>query len=371
MMPSLNTVSDTYLSPEWITQALKYSGAINGDARAVESRAETLSGGLMADTYRIDLAYESPDDAGPKTLVAKFPSSNPDSRSAGEEMLAYEREINFYKYIRPTLSTRVPVCYFAEIDRDTGNFALLIEDLNPAEVVTGPNCGYRRAESAMRQLAHLHADTWGGMALTGGDWLLDYGDTAYFCQLQSWLEKGWGIMKQVAGDVGVDRSGTPIQLPDNFESLGDAFLEKLDDWQARITERRCLVHCDYRTANLLFKGPDESIAIDWQTFHLGSPGIDTSYFINCTFDQQQRQEHQGRLLDAYYETLQQREISDYSRENCWEDFLFGGFYCVMMTMYTTYGVGGTQLSAAARDQIFSTVPRFWAFISENNILDEL
>lgn len=112
MVPTLSNKSEFYLNAEWIEQALKYSGTISKSAAVSSIEASTLSGGFMADTYLITIKYARSNELGPTSVVAKFPSSNPSSLAAGQEMGAYLREINFYKYLAPKLKGLVRRSYW-------------------------------------------------------------------------------------------------------------------------------------------------------------------------------------------------------------------------------------------------------------------
>ncbi|XP_047031189.1 uncharacterized protein LOC124638298 [Helicoverpa zea] len=67
-----------------------------------------------------------------------------------------------------------------------------------------------------------------------------------------------------------------------------------------------LCHGDYRVSNLLFRrqnGRLQSIVVDYQTVHSGSPAADLLYLEFMGTDQQFRKEYHGKLLDHYYKEL--------------------------------------------------------------------
>jgi len=85
----------------------------------------------------------------------------------------------------------VPKCYFAEIDADGAKFALLLEDLNPAEMLDEKFVDLDKAKVSMQQLALLHAATWNDVSLTNHDWMKDYSNAEYFEVITQLVSEGW------------------------------------------------------------------------------------------------------------------------------------------------------------------------------------
>src|SRR5690606_33616824 len=70
----------------------------------------------------------------------------------------YEREVRYYQQFGATSPVTVPACYYAEFDPETGNFAILLEDLghlSAGDQLAG--CSLQEAEVACRTIARLHA----------------------------------------------------------------------------------------------------------------------------------------------------------------------------------------------------------------------
>ncbi len=354
--PQLALNEETFLSPQWLSAALRSTRLLPANNSVSQVRPERLSGGLMANTYILHLSYLEQDDALPASIVAKFPSSNPDSRAAGKEMLAYEREVKFYKEISARLSIKVPALYYADIDTDTGNFALLIEHLDQARVVTSGDCNFTQLKASIRELAKLHADTWNRKGLPVAPWILAFDDAGYQQQYLSWSRLGLNIM---LGAQGVDK-------PEYFEAVSEGVINCLKAWPEYLASHSCLIHCDYRLSNLLYLGDSESVAVDWQTLHIGNPGFDTFYFIHSS---QVSDEEGLELLRAYYDVLSAQLGDSYSWDACLEDYYLGVIYAAFMVMVTTFGVGANSLSEVAKAQIFSIVPVYWGFIERHKIID--
>jgi len=67
----------------------------------------------------------------PASVIGKFPAAVPDSRRAGSAHLLYLREVSFYRELAHTLAIHTPRPFVAEIDPETDDFILILEDLAP------------------------------------------------------------------------------------------------------------------------------------------------------------------------------------------------------------------------------------------------
>ncbi|WP_159819135.1 oxidoreductase family protein [Colwellia sp. 20A7] len=349
----------SYLTAEWLTEALRSTDTIGADITVSSIETSTISGGMMANSYLIKLNYANGTGSEPASLVAKAPSSNPDSRKSGQEMDSYLKEVNFYKYIAPTLNMRVPECYYAQIDAKTSDFTLLLEDLNPATICLPKDCSLEKLKASTVELALLHAGTWNDEKLKDYDWMNDCASAGYSELIKPIITKGWEVLKASADD----------RVRSNFEQIGDGFLAVVDRWLGDMGKRFCLTHCDYRMTNVMYTEDNESIAIDWQTLQLGRPGLDTFYLIANTLDPEMRKAHETELLQVYYDTLLANGVEDYSLDDCIEDYEYGSLYAVMMVLATTYGIGATYLPDAYKRQIFFVVSRYWGFVEEQKIIE--
>ena len=372
MIPELSIEAAFYLKPEWIEQALKHSGAISSDTEISSIDASTLSGGYMADTYLIKLTYARNDDGAPGSLVAKFPASNAGSLATGQETGAYLLEINFYKYLAQKLNMRVPECYFAEIDPDGAKFALLLEDLNTAEMLDGKFVDVDKAKVSIQQLALLHAATWNDKALIEYDWMKDYSNAEYFEFVTQLASQGWINLRKTAEGLIEKNSPIVAGLSDDFVSVGEEYIKKLPAIHENIGKRMCLTHCDYRPANLLYKDSGESIALDWQTYHFGPPGFDTYYFVNHTYHDLVTHDYKDILLRTYYDALRGAGVNDYSWDECLSDYEFGVFYRTLMNLLVAQGVGGADgIPELLQVKMFRSTPIDWRFMTDNNLLKNL
>ena len=109
------------LSPGWLTKALQYGQAI-GTCAVSEFEYSPLEAGEghYGQIYRLKLTYDSPESVGPRTMIAKFSSGNPDMRQRPNTRASYEREVRFYQEAAQESPLPVPACYYADVDIESG-----------------------------------------------------------------------------------------------------------------------------------------------------------------------------------------------------------------------------------------------------------
>lgn len=355
-----NECIPNWLSSEWLTTSLHQNDTIDKRVSVTNFDIKVLTGGLMASTLLLTLQYKNANGSEPNTIIGKFPSSDISSRTAGKEMLAYEREVNFYKFLSSKLSMRVPACYFSEIDTDSANFSILLEDLNPAILATpeSDHC-LEYAKQSIDQLIKLQSDTWSNDEIKIIPWVLDYSDHTYIASTKDWALKGWKILCSTADE----------RLPKRHQELGASLINRLERWSDLINMRACLAHCDYRFANVLYKS-NEAITVDWQTIHWCNPGADLAYFMINSLSVEQREMWQEKLRQRYFEGLLSSGIH-YTKEEADFDYNMGIIYCILMLMVTAYGIGASGLSDPARDQLLDAIARVTPLAEKLDVLHVL
>lgn len=291
------------LSTGWLSEVL---------GRRVTGFATSGVGtGQMGSCFRVRL--EGDPDL-PATTLLKLPNGDAASRAmvAG----AYRSEVRFYTEILATVGIRTPQCYATTAVTEDGRFAMLLEDLAPAEQgdqIAG--CTPEQARDAAANLAGLHGPRWCDPTLLEID----------------------GITRSGPEDAELLASVYGPATETFFEQLGDALsaetketllgcVEVAEAWSlARQDERFGLVHGDYRLDNLLFATDDSTpavTAIDWQTLSLGLPTRDLAYLLGTGLSVADRRTHERDLVAEYHAGLVAYGVTDYPFELCWDDYRF-------------------------------------------------
>src|SRR6195256_6825988 len=169
---SFLTPGPLQIDPEWMTDALRRADAIRV-ARVVDMTCKPVGNGLVGDSYRFGLTYQEVEPDAPASVIGKFPAADPDSRRAGSAHLLYLREVSFYRELAHTIAIHTPRAFFAEIDPETDDFVLILEDLAPFRQVDQlAGCSLDDARTVLAEAAALHAPRWKDPALQSLDWLV-------------------------------------------------------------------------------------------------------------------------------------------------------------------------------------------------------
>ncbi len=325
------------VTPAWLDATLRSSGSVRA-GRVVDATPAIVGTGQMGTSVRYTLAYDGHRDAGPRSVVCKFASSDPTSRSTGLTLRTYEVEVSFYRDVARTVGMRIPACHFADIDLATGEFVLVLEDLAPC--VQGDQlagCTAEQAALAMDELARLHAPRWNDPALAGVEWLnrnateesLAFSDVFLPQLLPGFLERY------------ADR------LEPGHVALAELLMRNVGRFLRDRPGPRAVQHGDYRLDNMLFGTADGGYplaVVDWQTVVWGPPAFDASYFLGAGLQVEDRRRHERDLLARYHAGLLAGGVRGYGSDELWTDYrryAFGGFLMAigasMMVVQTPRG----------------------------------
>ena len=260
----------------------------------VASAPVRIGEGQVGMNLRYRLTSQNPDV--PSSVVVKMASPDETSRATGIALRNYEREVKFYQELVNTIDVRSPHCWYADWNPDSGDIAIVLEDMSPAEQgdqIRG--CDVLMAEQAVDQLVKMQGPRWNDPTLFQIDWLQrrDESDVDRLSGLFGMLLPGFlGVYHDaIVRDVG---------------QRGIEFLttlsEKLVDYVAGRDEPFTITHGDFRLDNLLFRTPSGGVdccVVDWQTPGHGNGVGDLAYFIGAGLLPDDRREHEWSLVDRY------------------------------------------------------------------------
>lgn len=342
MPPAIPTPES--ITPEFFSEALRASG--HAGARVVRFAAEPVGTGQIGRCVRFTLELAGESAGAPRTLVGKFPSLDPLSRQTGVQLRNYAREVYFYRELAARLPIAKPHCYYAEIAGDGPEFALLLEDLAPAQPGDQlPGCSNEVARAAVEELAKLHGPTWCDDTLRGRELIAEpsperaeQGRLLYAQMLPAFLAR---FAQRLA--------------PDERELIA-AVAESKGPPHAYPARPFALVHIDYRLDNLLIdarRTPPRVCVVDWQSLVLGSPLSDVAYFLGASLLPEARRPVERQLVRAYYDALLAQGVREYPWERCWDDYRRGAFAGFAVTVVASVIVqetarGNDMFTAMAR-----------------------
>ncbi|MCP3989158.1 MAG: phosphotransferase [Actinomycetia bacterium] len=308
------------LDASWLGAALIAGGQV-GQVEISDIAVEQIGEGvgIASLLYRVTPTYAG--DEGPATIVLKLPTQSPETRFVVDAFDFYSKECRFYDELAVTTPVKSAEAYYIDVDHDSGDFVLLMEDVVGARIVDQTKgCTAAEAFAAMETLARIHAYWWEPGPIDEVAWLPRPQDPPYPQALQQQIQLSWPRVAAKHGDL----------VPDEVAAIGGTFHTHVADLMARLSVGpTTFVHGDYRLDNLLFpaSGIEPITVIDWQICLRGKGSYDTGYFMSQSLDPAQRSEIERDLLRHYWDHLVEGGVSGYDFDQCWEDYRLGLLYC--------------------------------------------
>ena len=162
-------LADRDAASDWASR----NGGRCGDCRP---RADRRSGPLERGRPTSPDVFAA--SAGPATLIAKSAVGAPENRQMAMAVGCYEREVRFYEEIAPRPGVRVPGCLAADLDGETGEFVLLLEDLTDVSAGDQLTGGQPRAGPGGRRSAGVVSRFVVGLARVGAGRAFELGPDA-------------------------------------------------------------------------------------------------------------------------------------------------------------------------------------------------
>ena len=302
--------SPEQLTPEFLTSTLQ---AVFPGARVRDCRRETLTGerGITSALTRLQLVSDDP--AVPTTMIAKLPPAHPGTRQQLHAMGFFAREVGFYRTLADLTPVPTPVCYGAEIDRETGAALLLIEDLAAARngsSVEGSTVD--EVAVVLLALARVHARWWEHPAVVDVPWLTLTSALAPSVVAQV-FEQGWQTFLERSSILLDEILATKDWISSTLLGASTALFE---------TGPRTLVHNDLQADNLFFTDDPARpvVFVDWQMATYGRCVIDVANAIQGNLPRSLRRSAEAELLCHYHEALVRAGVRDYPWERCRADY---------------------------------------------------
>ena len=319
------------VTPDWMTRVLASTGI---DARVSAVHARKVGTGQVGESVRFTLTYASAPPGAPATVVGKFPSPDPDSRSVGVNLGNYYREVRFYRDLAADAWVTTPKCLFADVDEATSDFVLIMEDLAPA--VPGDQTlgiSVDAASLVLGEAARLHASRWCDDRLDSLPWVMGSAAAPAGVAGDS-VRALWGGF--------VDRYGE--RVTPRCRAIGEVISSAYEQYVGGYRGPRCMVHNDFRPDNMMFgtaEGGYPVAVVDWQSYGYGCCMADISYFLAGALSVAERRAHETRLLRAYHADLLQLGVVGYDFESLWRDYTRYSFSLFNMAFIASMIVGRT------------------------------
>ena len=116
-------------------------------------------------------------------------------------------------------------------------------------------------------------------------------------------------------------------------------------WKAVFSEPQCLWHSDLRADNVLFDtqgGTHPVTVLDWQGLGFGRGTIDVAHWMGTSMETDTRRKHERELITHYHQSLQRNGVSDYSAEQCWNDYRLQAIHGLQVGVFGLGAVKRTE-----------------------------
>ena len=227
----------------------------------------------------------------------------------------YLGEALFYRDVAARLDLGPPRAFASEVDEQSGQSYILLEDLVPLGVRFGHATEPLTPDAAMPVmdlLARLHARFWGRDTLSDCDW----------------IQGGGALIRSGVHDFTYspelwDRCAA---LPrGRFMTGAMADREAMHGVMSRLLRHdlahaHCLAHGDAQLMNLYFRPDGQPGLIDWQTAMWGFWAHDVTEFIVTALTIEDRRRAESALLARYVETLRSLGVTSLSDDAAWTEY---------------------------------------------------
>ena len=295
------------ITPEWLTAALRQSGAL-ADTTVKSLEWTPLARGRLSRIVRIRPDFAPGGKAGPRSIIGKFHPLNPVSREHAIPFAA--AETGFYRHLAAGPELRTPLCYYSRHDAKSSRFVLLIEDLEAAlRGFEQDTCSPNDAELALRQLGAFHAAWWDGRGRSRPAFLKRLEDSEH-AALQ-----GPGLPALLADNPAID-SESRASAKREYALVRDRLS------RAPLT----VVLDDLHVGNLFrSRNPEKpTIAfIDFQFVCLARGPVDVARLLAGSLKTETRRAVEMRLLRTYHDALTSGGVTNYSYADCLRDYRLG------------------------------------------------
>jgi len=304
------------INAAWLNEVLPADVRNGGTVCAIDIEVIGEGVGLMGEVARLTMQYESGGPVGVRTAIVKVPTENEGFKHVGLMLGLYQKEHGFYADASQHVPVSIPRAYYNAADEESGNFALVMEDMAPRRCGNQlDGCSREEAELALRELARFHATWWESPLLDEFKrWLPDT-DDPYFELLEGAYVNSLPHMDAKFGHL----------LSEHVRGIAWRNQENYREFFDRGGGRRphTMVHGDFRLDNMMFSQSDaglELTLLDFQIPFRANGLWDVVYFLAGNFTPEWRREHQHQLVQLYHSALIDAGVADYPFDQCWQDY---------------------------------------------------
>jgi len=304
-------------------------------------------------------------------VIVKFATPHASIREVMHRFGLYRAEVGFYRELGADAGIPIPRCHHAEIDSDSGEFVLVLEDMKDSRVGDPLKPAVADIETAIDHIAGFHARWWDHPRLREFDWLV-------YPQGPAFQARAMRLQQSFGGALAALRKKLGPTFPDVLSEACDRILA---DWPAfmalRMDMTPTLVHRDFHPQQMFY--PSEKggrfVVFDWQTITVACGADDVARIIAMGLTTSDRSAHQQRLVDRYHAGLVSHGVKTYSHERCVRDVRLGLTASLMTNVVAGANVDWSVFAERERETgvtfVYAVYERLAAAFEANDVLELL
>jgi len=352
------------LTPAWITASLRAAGVLGqGSVTGFTTSPVGEGVGMLGILVRVVPTYDRAEPGAPASFIAKFATPIESNRVVAQHFRLYEREVRFYRSIAPTVQAAAPRCYAGEIDPETGDCVLLLEDL--ASYRTGDQvhgCSADEAIEVIDAVVPLHAAFWGRTDRPDLDFVPHIDGENQIVGMTGGCAAGWEPCVAQFGAV----------MAPEVKAAKELFIAAVPELHRMMGRRvQTVIHGDVRLDNVMFAadpGHHAVALLDW-ALTISTGLQDIAYLVSQNVTTEERRSHEDELIAHYHRRLVDHGVTDCTLEQCWSDYRLAVLYLFSYAVV----IGGTLDPSNERGARFmqELIGRASATIMDHGLLAEL
>ncbi|MGA0132212.1 MAG: phosphotransferase [Ilumatobacteraceae bacterium] len=267
----------------------------------------------------------------PKSVIVKLPALDPNAVFTSSVLRMYIREVKFFKTLAHEVPFRVSKSYYGEVNEETSQFAMVVEDLGSLRIVDQvKGMAIDDARRAVDGVAAMHAKWWGKAdELASSGTTISLGDPIYPAVVPMVFAEGW------------EKCTKEITMPDSIMQVGPRFGGAVASLLESLAQGpNTLAHGDYRADNIMFGNDDELVVLDFQLIGTGIGAYDLAYFITQSISADDASTHERELFDRWVDGVlaggAPKQLVD--KKALWQHYRSAALFCLAYPIIASRGV---------------------------------
>ena len=309
------------VTAEWM------SAATGWQVTGIRNEIIGVGVGVASAVYRSHLSGSG----CPNSVIVKMPALDPNAAFTSTVLRMYIREVKFFKTLAKDMPFRVSKSYFGEVNEETSQFAMVVEDLGNLRLVDQVRgMQIDDARRAVDGIATMHARWWGKAdALAADGTTISLGDPIYPAVVPMVFAEGW------------EKCTKEIKMPDSIMQVGPRFGAAVAPLLSSLAQGpNTLAHGDFRADNILFGSGDELVVLDFQLIGTGIGAYDLAYFITQSISADDASKYERELFDRWIDGVlaggAPKDLVD--KAALWRHYRSAALFCLAYPIIASRGM---------------------------------